>query len=68
MRRQLAQRAELTRALEDNDRDEPMDAVVRRFWSRTRPSRGTRSEAGAVVVDLLLWAKTRGQGANVKRD
>jgi hypothetical protein len=55
MKRHVAQ---LAHAFED-DGDESMDAVVRRFWTKTRPLSGGRGEP-AVVVDLQLWSKARG--------
>jgi hypothetical protein len=62
MRQPLAQ---LAHVFEKDAGDEPMDAVVRRFWSRTTPSRGERigPRIGeqAVVVDLALWSTTRGR-------
>jgi hypothetical protein len=64
MRQPLAQ---LAHVFEKDVGDEPMDAVVRRFWSRTTPSRGERVGARigeqAVVVDLALWSTTRGRPA-----
>jgi predicted kinase len=64
MRRRLAQQAQqaqLALALDRSDGDESMDAVVRRFWSRSRPAHGARGEGHPVVVDLALWSKTHGR-------
>ena len=66
MRQPLAQ---LAHVFENDVGDEPMDAVVRRFWSTTTPLRGERigprigARIGeqAVVVDLALWSMTRGR-------
>jgi hypothetical protein len=62
MRQPLAQ---LAHVFEKDVGDEPMDAVVRRFWSRTTPSRRERIEPRigqhAEVVDLALWSMTRGR-------
>jgi hypothetical protein len=44
MRKRLAQ------VLERDDEDEPMDAVVRRFWSRTKSPLPTKTTAPARVV------------------
>jgi hypothetical protein len=53
-------RQRLVQVLESNDGDEPMDAVVRRFWSRTTHHSGTRGRStGAHVVDLAGWARAR---------
>jgi len=41
MRKRLAQ------VLERDDEDEPMDTVVRRFWSRTRSPLATQTSASA---------------------
>ncbi len=41
MRKRLAQ------VLERDDEDEPMDTVVRRFWSRTRSALRTQTSASA---------------------
>ena len=63
MRRHLAQ---LAHVFETNDEDESMDAVVRRFWSRTKAASGgqiERNSGGSVVVDLARWSKTHGQCA-----
>ncbi len=63
MRKRLAQ---VLQASEAGDEDEPMDAVVRRFWSRT--SRPTQSQAHAgvdlqaQVVDLALARQARALG------
>jgi hypothetical protein len=61
MRQPLVQ---LAHVFEKDVGDEPMDAVVRRFWSRTTPSGGERTGRGSgerpVVVDLALWSMTRG--------
>jgi hypothetical protein len=53
MRKRLAQ------VLEKDDEDEPMDAVVRRFWSRTE--RPTQPSGPALVVDLALARRARAQ-------
>jgi hypothetical protein len=62
MRQPLAQ---LAHVFEKDVGDEPMDAVVRRFWSRTKPSPakriGARDGEQPVVVDLALWSTTRGR-------
>jgi hypothetical protein len=62
MRQPLAQ---LAHVFEKDVGDEPMDAVVRRFWSRTTASPATRIGRGngeqAVVVDLALWSTTHGR-------
>lgn len=50
----------LSRVFEANDREEPMDAVVRRFWSRTPPAAVAHAGAGGVVVDLARWKSARG--------
>lgn len=44
MRKRLAQ------VLERDDEDEPMDAVVRRFWSRTKSPLSTKTSALARAV------------------
>jgi hypothetical protein len=66
MRKRLAQ------VLERDDEDEPMDAVVRRFWSRTKsplPNGVVREHARegvlrehSTVVDLARarWARAHG--------
>jgi hypothetical protein len=58
MRKRLAQ------VLERDDEDEPMDAVVRRFWSRTTPLpvRDARTGAPARVVDLARARSARAHG------
>ena len=63
MRQRLTQLAQLARLFEKNDGDEPMDVVVRRFWSRTRPALGRPVETEGVVVDLSEWAHARGKDA-----
>jgi hypothetical protein len=52
-------RQRLVQVLEKDDGNEPMDAVVRRFWSRTTPLSGTNSEATPRVVDLASWVRER---------
>jgi hypothetical protein len=51
-------RERLVQVLERDDEDEPMDAVVRRFWSRT-PPHTTHTGAPAQVVDLALARRAR---------
>jgi hypothetical protein len=63
MRHRLGQLAKVLEQNEQNERDEPMDAVVRRFWSRTTSSPRVWSEARGVVVDLAHWSKTRRDGS-----
>ena len=41
--------------LEKDDGNEPMDVVVRRFWSRTTPLSATHPGATPRVVDLATW-------------
>jgi hypothetical protein len=58
----------------EGDRDEPMDVVVMRFWSRTpsrvapdldvtkgKPSIVKAAPRAASVVDLANWARARGK-------
>jgi hypothetical protein len=57
-------RQRLVMVLEREDGDEPMDAVVRRFWSRAAPLRGgdreqRREHPPAIVVDLALARAAR---------
>jgi hypothetical protein len=60
-------RERLVQVLERDDEDEPMDAVVRRFWSRTTPLSPTKSgghakpvvREHAQVVDLALARHAR---------
>jgi hypothetical protein len=57
-------RQRLVQVLESNEGDEPMDAVVRRFWSRTTRFSGGLSgsgngPSGARVVDLAGWVRAR---------
>ena len=52
-------REKLVQVLERDDEDEPMDAVVRRFWSRTTQASPTRAGALAGVVDLAHARRTR---------
>jgi hypothetical protein len=67
-------RQKLVQVLEKNDDDEPMDAVVRRFWSRTPRLSGANASAGrtttlgvgAPIVDLAAWAQARGRGEPVQ--
>jgi hypothetical protein len=54
---------QLANVLEQNEGDEPMDAVVRRFWSRTTSSPRMRVDARGVVVDLAHWSKARRDGS-----
>jgi hypothetical protein len=60
MRKRLAQ---VRHALEADDDEQPMDTVVRRFWSRTRrPAQGhgpTGVAPHAQVVDLALARQAR---------
>jgi hypothetical protein len=58
---------QLANVLEQNEGDEPMDAVVRRFWSRTTASPRMRVDARGVVVDLAHWSKTRDELAEADR-
>jgi hypothetical protein len=69
-------RQKLVQVLEKNDDDEPMDAVVRRFWSRTPRLPGANASAdagraatpgvGATLVDLAAWVQARGRGEPVQ--
>ncbi len=49
--------------LEKDDRDVPMDAVVRRFWLQASPAPSEQAGQGtretAQVVDLAQWARAR---------
>ncbi len=52
-------RQRLVQVLTKDDRDEPMDALVRRFWSQ-----GTRVASAPTegrVVDLAGWVRARGK-------
>jgi hypothetical protein len=64
MRKRLAQ---VRQALVADGEDQPMDTVVRRFWSRTsRPAQGherTGVAPQAQVVDLALARQARGARA-----
>jgi hypothetical protein len=63
-------RKRLVQVLERDDEDEPMDAVVRRFWSRTAPpSPAKKGEPAksvqrehAKVVDLASARQARARG------
>ena len=61
-------RQRLVQVLESNDGDEPMDAVVRRFWSRTRRPARSHAQGGvdlqAQVVDLALARQARALGTH----
>ncbi len=50
-------RERLVQVLEKDDEDEPMDAVVRRFWSRTMPLSPTKSGEHAKMVVVREHAK-----------
>jgi hypothetical protein len=52
-------RQRLVHVLEKDDGNEPMDAVVRRFWSRTTPRSGTDLGSTPRVVDLASWVRDR---------
>jgi hypothetical protein len=55
-------RERLAQVLEKDDEDEPMDAVVRRFWSRTTqasPTPNTGTGGLARVVDLAHARRAR---------
>ena len=52
-------REKLVQVLERDDEDEPMDAVVRRFWSRTTQASPTKNGALAPVVDLAHARQAR---------
>ncbi len=53
--------AKVLQGADETERNEPMDAVVRRFWSRTKER--TANAAGANVVDLAEWVRRRGEPA-----
>ena len=50
-------RQRLVQVLTKDDRDEPMDALVRRFWSQS--ARRPIGPTGAGVVDLSSWRRAR---------
>jgi hypothetical protein len=52
-------RERLVQVLEKDDEGEPMDAVVRRFWSRTAALSPTKSGEHAKIVDLALARRAR---------
>jgi hypothetical protein len=56
MRKMLSQ---VLQGLERDDEDEPMDTVVRRFWSRTAPLSPNRSGEPARVFDLATARQLR---------
>jgi hypothetical protein len=56
MRKRLSQ---VLQGLERDDEGEPMDTVVRRFWSRTTPPSPTRSCEHARVFDLATARQLR---------
>jgi hypothetical protein len=52
-------RQRLVQVLEKDDGNEPMDVVVRRFWSRTTPLSANHPGVTPRVVDLATWARDR---------
>jgi hypothetical protein len=57
-------RQRLVQVLRKDDRDEPMDALVRRFWMHSRTSAllpNTNDPTRARVVDLASWVRARGK-------
>jgi hypothetical protein len=57
----MAKRPALAHALRE-ERDEPMDTVVRRFWSRTTPPRVEGSSGNVVDLALARAARDRAVG------
>ena len=55
-----AMRQRLVQVLEKDEGHEPMDAVVRRFWSHTTLATKVAEGRGGQVVDLAAWALARG--------
>ncbi len=60
-------RPRLAQVFEKEDYSEPMDAVVRRFWSRGPRGAQEHRRAGELqtpvesrLVDLASWARARG--------
>jgi hypothetical protein len=53
-------RTRLSQVLGKEDRDEPMDAVVRRFWSHgSRSAPQAQGPVEARVIDLAAWVSAR---------
>jgi hypothetical protein len=61
-------RKRLVQVLERDDEDEPMDAVVRRFWSRTTPPSPTTTKYANGVLRVNAKVVVREHAKSVVRE